>query len=102
MLANISYSSKAALKQQCLLAYQGNIKDAKEAYDFLVDGIDNLPDTDPVQPTITEQAKDIANGIIGWIGNNQPTIVSTYQTVRDMIAGRAVEQTAEEAVEIEE
>ena len=101
MLANLSFSSKAALKQQCLIAYQGNIKDAKEAYDFLVDGIDNLPDTDPIQPTMTQQAKDIANGIIGWIGNNQQTIVSTCQTVRDMIAGRAVEQAAEE-VAIEE
>ena len=49
-----------------------------------------------------QQAKDIANGVIGWLGDNQQTIVSTYQTVRDMIAGRAVEQTAEEAVEVEE
>ena len=102
MLAGISFTSKAALKQQCILAYQGNIKEAKEAYDFLIDGIENLPDVDPIQPTMTEQAKDIANGIIGWLGNNQQTLVSTYQTVRDMFAGRAVEEAAEEAVEIEE
>ena len=94
MLAGISFTSKAALKQQCILAYQGNIKEAKEAYDFLIDGIENLPDVDPIQPTMTEQAKDIANGIIGWLGNNQQTLVSTYQTVRDMFAGRAVEEAA--------
>ncbi len=70
----------------------------KEAYDFLIDGMENLPDTDPVQPTMAEQMKDMASGVVGWIGQNQGTLVDTFNTVRGLFNRAAA--TAEETEEV--
>lgn len=98
VLLRLTFSSKASLKKHCMLAYKGDIPKAKEAYDFLVDGMENLPDTDPVQPTMAEQMKDMANGVVGWIGQNQGTLVDTFNTVRGLFSRAAA--TAEETEEV--
>lgn len=101
VLLGLTWSSKASLKKHCMLAYGGNIPKAKEAYDFLIDGMDNLPDTDPVTPTTMEQMKDMANGIVGWVGQNQGTIIDTVNTVRGLFSkmGAAAETTEEVTIE---
>ena len=86
VLLGLTWSSKAALKKHCILAYGGNIQKAKEAYDFLIDGMENLPDTDPVAPTTAAQVKDMANGVVGWLGQNQGTLVDTFNTVRGLFS----------------
>jgi hypothetical protein len=101
VLLGLSWSSKASLKKHCMLAYKGDIQKAKEAYEFLADGMDNLPDVDPVPPTMADQMKDMANGVVGWLGNNQSTIVDTFNTVRSMFgrAGAVAEETEEVTIE---
>jgi hypothetical protein len=98
VLLGLTFSSKAALKKHCMLAYNGNIAQAKEAYDFLVDGMENLPDIDPTPPSTIEQVKGVANGLVGWIGQNQGTIIDTVNTVRGLFS--KVSQAAEEAGEV--
>jgi hypothetical protein len=98
VLLGLTWSSKASLKKHCMLAYGGNIPKAKEAYDFLIDGMDGLPDTDPIPPTTMEQMKDMANGIVGWVGQNQGTLIDTFNTVKAMFS--KVGTVAEEAEEV--
>lgn len=102
MLLGLTWSSKAALKKHCMLAYNGDIQKAKEAYDFLIDGMESLPDVDPVPPSMSDQMKDMASGIVGWIGNNQGTIIDTVNTVKTMFTrgGSVATAAAEDAEEM--
>jgi len=101
VLLGLTWSSKAALKKHCILAYGGNIQKASEAYEFLTKDMENLPDVDPVQPTTMEQMKDMANGIVGWVGQNQGTIIDTVNTVRGLFSkmGRAAVEAEEVTIE---
>lgn len=102
MLLGLTWSSKAALKKHCMLAYKGDIQKAKEAYDFLVDGMENLPDVDPVPPTMADQMKGMASDVVGWIGNNQGTIMDTLNAVKTMFGkgGTIAADAAEDAEEM--
>jgi hypothetical protein len=60
--------------------------------------MDGLPDTDPIPPTTMEQMKDMANGIVGWVGQNQGTLIDTFNTVKAMFS--KVGTVAEEAEEV--
>ena len=102
VLLGLTWSSKASLKKHCMLAYKGDIPKAKEAYDFLIDGMENLPDTDPIPPTMSEQMKDMANGVVGWIGQNQGTLVDTFNTVRGLFSRTAAAAEETEEVVIDE
>ena len=43
MIGQLTFTSKASLKQQCLYMAGGNIREAKELYDFLIDDMPTLP-----------------------------------------------------------
>jgi len=98
VLLGLTWSSKASLKKHCILAYGGNIQKASEAYDFLVKDMEALPDVDPVPPTTMQQMKDMANGVVGWLGQNQGTLIDTFNTVRGLFG--KVGAVAEEAEEV--
>ena len=81
MLENIQATSKTSLKLQCLQVAEGDLKKASELYDYLVAGID-LPDFDPVKPTLLEQTRDTANGILDWFSEHKDTIAEGYDFIR--------------------
>ena len=41
-------TSKSSLKLQCLFCAKGDLKEAKELYDFFASDMPDLPDQDPV------------------------------------------------------
>lgn len=90
MIQGIRPTSKAALKHQCLIISRGDIKNAKELYDYYMDGLEDLPMFDPVAPTWQESTKDTVNGLMGWFKENQETLVSGAQFIRDLIAKRGL------------
>ncbi len=89
ILQSIHPTSKAALKYQCLFAC-GNIKEAKEMYDFFVSDIKDLPDFDPVQPSFTDNAKNTMNGLMAWFKENQDTLAQGYSFIQGLIANRGI------------
>lgn len=99
MIRAINPTSKAALKNQCLLIAQGDLQKAKELYDFYIDGLEDLPALDPVPPTWQENTKDTVNGIMGWVQNNGGTIVQGINYIRGLM-GRGAVQAAEEVEEV--
>ena len=85
MMQGIKATSKASWKLQCLYASNGNIKQAKELYDFFASDIESLPDYDPVKPTFLENTKETVSGLLGWVKENQDTLAQGYDFIRNFI-----------------
>ena len=83
-------TSKAQLIQVAMWYHKGDTMKAQEMIDFYVKNIPNLPDFDPVAPTIAQQVKGTASGLYNWIKENKGDIIETYQFVQGVIANRGV------------
>lgn len=81
-------TSKSSLKLQCLFCAKGDLKEAKELYEFFAADMPNLPDNDPVPPTWVDNTRDTVNGVMGWLKENQDTLMQGFEFVRDMIQKR--------------
>ena len=90
-------TSKSSLKLQCLLCAKGDLKEAKELYDFFASDMPDLPDQDPVPLTWQQNTAQTINGIMDWLKNNGPTIQQAYQYVQQIIANKGVLPIAPEA-----
>ena len=75
-----------------LVCGQGDLKEAKELYDFFASDLSDLPDHDPVQPNWMDNTKNAVNGLMEWFRENQDTLVQGYDFVRGIISrGQPVE-----------
>ena len=83
----IRATSKSSLKLQCLFCARGDLKEAKELYDFFVSDMPDLPDYDPVPPTWIDNTKETVNGLMAWLKENQDTLVQGYDFIRGMVKG---------------
>lgn len=106
MIRGIQPTSKATLKLQCLFATKGDIDEAKKLYDFFAEDISSLPDYDPAPVTWVDTTKQTASDLFSWIRDNQNTIATGYEMIRQMtggklppltlpVAGTAAEEAAE-------
>lgn len=84
----IRATSKTTLKIQCLFAAKGDLNEAKELYEFLSSDMSELPDYDPVPPTWVDNTKDIVNGLVTWVRENQDTLSQGYDFINNIIARR--------------
>ena len=90
MLRGIKPTSKATLKLQCLFCSNGDIDEAEKMYDFFAKDMPNLPDYDPEPQTWMNNTKDMANGILGWIGENKDTLAQGYEFIRAIVQNRSL------------
>lgn len=88
MIQALRPTSKATLKMQCLIICKADIDEANRLYDFFAKDMPELPDFDPAPQTWVDSTKDVANGIIGWLGNNRDTLVQGYEMIRQMTGNR--------------
>lgn len=88
MLQALRPTSKATLKMQCLIICKADIDEATRLYDFFAKDMPDLPDFDPQPVTWVDNTKDVANGIVGWLGNNKNTLAQTYEFIRGMTGNR--------------
>ena len=84
----IRATSKNSLKLQCLFCAKGDLKEAKELYDFFAEDMQHLPDSDPIPPTWMDNTKDTVNGLLGWFRENQDTIAQGVDFIRGVIKKR--------------
>ena len=89
-MQGIQVTSKSSLKLQCLFICKGNIKEAKELYDFLVEDMPSLPDFDPQPTTWVDNTKNTVNGLMSWVKENQDTIANIVQLGRSFVGGKSV------------
>ena len=90
MIQAITPTSKTSLKRQCLFAAHGNLKEAKEYYNFFAEGLENLPDNDPVPPTWQQNTASTINGVMAWVKENQGTLMQGLEFVRAAIANKGI------------
>ena len=86
-IENYVPTSKANLLQAAMWYHRGNIDKAQEMVDFYMKNME-LPDFDPVPPTLIQQLKENATGLIGFIKENQGDIVQGYQFIQSIIKNK--------------
>ena len=95
MAQQFTPTSKAALKQFCIMASKGNVEEATKLYNFYIEGMEDLPMFDPVPPTTMEKVKGTADGIFGFIRENQDGIMQGVELIRSLTGkGKTVEAAA--------
>lgn len=87
MIKAIKPTSKASCKMQCLFACKGDVKSARELYDFFTSDMPNLPDFDPVAPSNIQQVKETALGLFGWFKENQDEVLTVVDFIKNMRKG---------------
>lgn len=97
-LAMIDPSSKIALKMSCLQSANGDVAKAQELYNYLVDGIDSMPDFPIAKPSTMQQIQQTANGVFTWLKENQQDILNIVGIVKQFGGGNAA-QVATQAAE---
>ena len=80
-------TSKVTLKTSCLRACGNDIEKAEKLYDFFVKDLQEIPDFDPVPPTLFEQAKSTVGDLFGWVENNQDKLLGVYQFIQQFRGG---------------
>lgn len=88
MLQAIRPSSKATLKIQCLMLCNGKVDEAEKLYDYFAKDMPDLPDYDAPVPTWLDNTKDVANGIVSWLGQNKETLAQGYEILRGITGNR--------------
>lgn len=84
-LAMIKPTSKSELKQSCLMLANLDVDKAKKLYDFLVQDMTDIPDIPPVQKSFIQNFGEQANGVFGWIRENQDILSQGYEIVRGIL-----------------
>ena len=88
-IQNYVPTSKAQLLQVAMFFNKGDIQKAQEMFDFYAKNLD-LPDFDPIQPTLMQQVKSGAADLFSWVKENQGDIVNGYEFIRSIISNRGV------------
>ena len=86
----IRATSKNSLKLQCLFCARGDLKEAKELYDFFASDMPDLPDYDPIPPTWMDNTKETVNGLMAWLKDNQGTLAQGYEFIRNIVQNRTL------------
>lgn len=84
----IKPTSKASLKQQCLMLSNLNVEKAERMYDFLVKDMPGLPDVEPASRSFMQNFGEQANGVVGWLRENKDMLGEGVDFIRGLIASR--------------
>ena len=98
MAQQFTPTSKAALKQFCIMASKGNVDEATKLYNFYIEGMEDLPMFDPVPPTMMEKVKGTADGIFGFIRENQDGIMQGVELIRSLTGTKKAVEAAASAL----
>lgn len=85
MISAIKPTSKASLKLQCMIIARGNVDEADKLYDFFAKDMTELPDYDPVQPTLMESVKGNAVSFYQFVKENKEDIAQGIDFLRSML-----------------
>ena len=86
-IQNFVPTSKAQLIQVAMYMNNGNVQKAQEFVDFYAKNLD-LPDFDPITPSLMQQIKSSASDIFSWIKENQGDLVQGYQFIQGVIKNK--------------
>ena len=87
-IAMIKPTSKSALKRECLYLCNLNVEKAEKMYDFLVKGMDGIPDVEPSSKPFIQNFGEQANGVFGWFRENQDMIGQAVDFIKGIVSSR--------------
>ena len=82
MVSSLRPTSKATLKQQCLMLCNLDVDKAERMYDFLVKDIADIPTVEPEQRSFIQNFGDSANSILAWLRENQDILSQGVELIR--------------------
>ena len=92
MISKLSFSSKETIKREALLLANGNIEYAKKIYDFLIDGLNEIPDIDPTQKPFLDNLKEQSSEIFGWLRENEDVLTKGAEFIKGLFSKKAPAQ----------
>ena len=84
-IAMVKPTSKADLKRQCLYLCNLNVEKAEKMYDFLVKGMDGIPDVEPAQQPFMQRFGEQANGVFAWLRENQDMLGQGVDFIKGIV-----------------
>jgi hypothetical protein len=87
-IAMIKPTSKAALKRECLYLCNLNVEKAEKMYDFLVKGMDGIPDVEPETRPFIQNFGEQASGVFGWLRENKDMLGEAADFIKGILASR--------------
>lgn len=93
MASMLKPTSKATLKQQCLILCNLDIDRAERMYDFLIKDLENIPSVEPDQKSFVQSFGDSANSILAWFRENQDILSQGVDLVRSFSSKGKVAST---------
>ena len=87
-IAMIKPTSKASLKQTCLFMANLDVDKAEKMYNFLVKDMYGIPDVEPASRSFMQNFGEQANGVFGWLRDNQDMIGQAVDFVKGIISSR--------------
>ena len=88
-LQGFTPTSKYALKHFCLTATGLDLDEAQKLYTFLVDGLESLPDLDPLPPSFIDKTKNTLNELFGMVDDHKEQIGQVVGLVQSMFGKKA-------------
>ena len=88
-LAMIKPTSKSELKRACLMLSNMDVRKAKEMYDFLIEGMESIPDVEPAAKSFIQNFGEQANGIFGWLRENQDMLGQGVEFIKGIIGKKS-------------
>lgn len=88
----IKPTSKYELKQSCLMLCNLNIEKAEKMYDFMIKGMENMPEVPPAQKPFLENVKEQSSEIFGWLRENEDVITKGAEFVKGLFQKRTPAQ----------
>lgn len=85
MIGMVKPTSKVELKRTCLYLCRLDVDKAEKMYDFLVKGMDGIPDMEPSQQPFMQRFGEQANGIIGWLRENQDMLGQGIDFIKGLV-----------------
>ncbi|MBQ5844265.1 MAG: hypothetical protein IIW52_05360 [Alistipes sp.] len=83
-ITQIMPTSKMALKISCLNACKNDIAEAERLYDYFTKDIGELPDFEPVRPTVIQQVKQGADELFGWLNAHGEDIAKGWSMIQSL------------------
>ena len=87
-IAMIKPTSKASLKQTCLFMSNLDVDKAEKMYNFLVKDMDGIPDVEPSAKPFIQNLGEQANGVFGWLRENQDMIGQAVDFIKGIVSSR--------------
>ena len=84
----IKPTSKAELKRQCLMLSNLDVDKAEKMYNFLIDGLEDIPAIEPASKPFMQNFGEQADGVFDWIRKNEDVMKQGFDMIRGIIERR--------------